>query len=429
MSNAWIAERLRQAANLLAAQGANPFRVSAYRRAGDAIEALEADVRDMAEAGGHASLEAIPGVGRSIAGAVAEMLATGQWGFLERLKGAADPEALFCFVPGIGPSLAQKIQATLHLDSLEALEVAAHDGRLRQVPGFGARRAAMVHNALVQLLARARPPPVHLADEPEVGLLLDVDREYREKAASDALRKIAPKRFNPSGEAWLPIMHTVRGPWHFTALYSNTALAHQLGRTGDWVVIYFHRDAKPEGRRTIVTETQGSARGRRVVRGREAECEQWHVDSEPRRVARDDPGVTDRDWWSELVTPCGLTCPECHGVLGEVRDRRVLRFRCQTGHAYSAMTLLKALAATSEAAVGASLRALAQESELARRLAVQPGHAADAGALASLASSIMSDVLELRTMLRSRPQQVEFAPSPLSRAHESSGGDQHSPER
>ncbi len=123
-----------------------------------------------------------------------------------------------------------------------------------------------------------------------------------------------------------------------------------------------------------------------------------------------DAGValTDRDWWNELVTLCGLTCPECQGVLGEVRDRRVLRFRCQTGHAYSVMTLLKALAATSEAAVSASLRALAQESELANRIAVQLGHAPEATALASLASSITSGVLELRTMLRSRLQRATF---------------------
>jgi len=160
----------------------------------------------------------------------------------------------------------------LHLDSLEALEAAAHDGRLRQVPGFGARRAAMVRSALAELLARIRPKAPRAADEPDVALLLDVDREYREKAASGRLRRIAPKRFNPSGEAWLPVLHAARDPWHFTALYSNTALAHRLGRTGDWVVIYFHRDARPEGRRTIVTETQGPARGRRVVRGREAEC-------------------------------------------------------------------------------------------------------------------------------------------------------------
>jgi hypothetical protein len=271
-SNAWIAERLHQAANLLAAQGANPFRISAYRHAADAVATLDADVRELAETGGHATLEAIPGVGRSIAGAVVEMLATGRWSFLERLKGTADPQALFCSVPGIGPSLAHAIEATLYIDSLEELETAAHDGRLRQVPGFGARRAAMVRCALAELLARIRPPPPCLADEPSIALLLNVDREYRDNAARGSLRQIAPKRFNPAGEAWLPILHTVRGPWHFTALYSNTALAHQLGRTGDWVVIYFHRAAKPEGRRAIVTETQGRARGRRTVRGREAEC-------------------------------------------------------------------------------------------------------------------------------------------------------------
>ncbi len=139
------------------------------------------------------------------------------------------------------------------------------------MPGFGARRIAMVRSALTQLLARIRPLAARIADEPEVRLLLDVDREYREGATSGTLRKIAPKRFNPGGEAWLPILHTVRGPWHFTALYSNTALAHRLGRTGDWVVVY--SIGTPGQKAGVhVTETQDPARGLRVVRGREAEC-------------------------------------------------------------------------------------------------------------------------------------------------------------
>lgn len=50
--------------------------------------------------------------------------------------------------------------------------------------------------------------------------------------------RAAPRRFNPKGKAWLPILHTQRGPWHFTALYSNTARAHDLKKTGDWVVLY-----------------------------------------------------------------------------------------------------------------------------------------------------------------------------------------------
>jgi putative hydrolase len=88
---------------------------------------------------------------------------------------------------------------------------------------------------------------------------------------------IAPRRFNPSNEAWLPILHTERDGWHFTALFSNTGRAHDLGRTRDWVVIYFYNDQHEEGQHTVVTETRGSLIGMRVVRGREAECRKFHA--------------------------------------------------------------------------------------------------------------------------------------------------------
>jgi putative hydrolase len=106
---------------------------------------------------------------------------------------------------------------------------------------------------------------------PGVGLLLDVDREYREKAAAGLLQKIAPRFFNPGNEAWLPVLHTRFGPWRFTALYSNTERAHDLYRTHDWVVIHFDDD-ESQGRSTVVTEYHGALKGRRVVRGREREC-------------------------------------------------------------------------------------------------------------------------------------------------------------
>jgi hypothetical protein len=69
--------------------------------------------------------------------------------------------------------------------------------------------------------------------------LLDIDREYREKAAAGKLRRIAPQRFNPSGEAWLPVLHSQRAERHYTVLFSNTARAHQMDMTGDWVVLYY----------------------------------------------------------------------------------------------------------------------------------------------------------------------------------------------
>jgi DNA polymerase (family X) len=275
-TNAAVADKLRQAAAILSAQGADPFRIAAYRRAADAVSALQADLGAIAESGGQKALDAIPGIGRSLAAAIAEMLRTGRWAFLEHLKGEAQPETLFRSVPGIGPALARRICDSLAIGTLEALEAAAYDGRLDEVAGFGHRRVAMVRAALAGLLGRVRRPSPARAEEPAVGVLLDVGREYREKASSGELFKIAPKRFNPKGEAWLPVLHTARSEWQFTALYSNTARAHQLGRITDWVVIFFHKDGAAEGQRTVVTETRGAAAGRRIVRGREGECATRH---------------------------------------------------------------------------------------------------------------------------------------------------------
>jgi hypothetical protein len=101
---------------------------------------------------------------------------------------------------------------------------------------------------------------------------LDVDREYRSAAQAGTLAKIAPRRFNPHGEAWLPVLHTQRGDWQFTALFSNTARAHELGREHDWVVIYGEDPQHGERQYTVVTATHGSLSGRRVVRGRQTEC-------------------------------------------------------------------------------------------------------------------------------------------------------------
>ena len=268
-----VADRLLEAARLLQSQGASPARVRAYREAAEAVAALPRAVERIFEEGGVRALDAIPGMGLGIAASVGEMLATGRLGMLERLCGRADPRTLFRTLAGIGPSLAERIHDELHVDSLEGLDAAAHDGRLENVPGVGERRAAAVRASLDSMLRRpAVPLAAGAAVEPRVELILDVDREYREKAAAGTLRTIAPRRLNPAREAWLPVLHATRGPWHFTALFSNSALAHRLGRTRDWVLVYFYDGDHRERQRTVVTEMRGEAHGRRVVRGREREC-------------------------------------------------------------------------------------------------------------------------------------------------------------
>lgn len=115
---------------------------------------------------------------------------------------------------------------------------------------------------------------------PSVDILLAVDREYREKAGAGSLPKIAPRRFNPEGRSILPVLHTRYGPWHFTALYSNTERAHDLRRTHDWVVICWSEAHGEEGQATVVTERRGGLTGRRVVRGREPECGRYYREAE-----------------------------------------------------------------------------------------------------------------------------------------------------
>jgi hypothetical protein len=287
--NLQIAERLDEVAALLEQQDASPFRIAAYRHAADTVSGLDEDLGEIFASRGVEGLVALPGIGESIAAAVREMLRTGRWSQLDRLRGGAEPEALLRTVPGIGPGLAHRVHERLDVDTLEALETAAHDGRLATVPGFGRRRIRAVAAALATMLGRVggrgRRAGAVLTASPPVALILAVDAEYREKAAAGRLPTVAPRRFNPEGRAWLPILHADREGWHFTALFSNTARAHELGRTGDWVVIFFYDGDHREGQHTVVTEGRGRLAGRRVVRGREADCAAFYGAAGDRRTS------------------------------------------------------------------------------------------------------------------------------------------------
>lgn len=271
VGNEQVAEKLDEVATLLEAQHANRYRVAAYRRAADTVRGLPEPVATLLDREGLDGLEALPGIGDTLARAIATTVRTGTLPQLERLRGEVDPEALLRTLPGIGPELAERLHHDLQVDSLEDLETAAHDGRLASVEGFGPKRLEGVRAAIAQRLRRARVPRRAQEPPPPVEELLDIDAEYRAKVAGGALPTIAPRRMNPQREAWLPVLHTQRGEHHYTVLYSNTPLAHKLGRTRDWVVIYPENGAG-ERPYTVVTERSGALAGRRVVRGREAEC-------------------------------------------------------------------------------------------------------------------------------------------------------------
>lgn len=270
MNNQEIARRLEEIAHRLGHQGASRFRTEAYAQAAQAVKRQPQPVAEILRQGGRRALLRIPSIGEGISAVIEEMVLQGRSRLLDRLREGDDPERLFRTLPGIGRSLAARLHRDLGVETLEELETACHGGRIESVAGFGPGRVEALRAVLEH---RLRRPPAQIPDSarPPVELLLEVDRIYREGAEQDHFRRVAPRRFNPEKKAWLPIAHIDRGGWHFTALYSNTALAHQLHRTHDWVILYFYDGDHREGQCTVVTEHRGPLAGNRVVRGRESE--------------------------------------------------------------------------------------------------------------------------------------------------------------
>ena len=300
LSNDEVAIAFEQVADLLETLGDDYYRIRAYRKGAQSIRAQDRPVVDIFEAEGVAGLEKLPYIGKRLAASVKELAQTGDLGLLARLEVEVSPENLFTKIPGIGPVLARRIHKVLNIDSLEALEQSAYDGTLARLPGFGEGRTRLVRDSVGLMLDRAAEQQLHrvisraaspfarrwqrpvsrsydleqAVESPSVELLLEVDAQYRYLAKAGQLRMITPRRFNPEGKPWLPVMKLKKEGWSFNVLYSNTARAHELGKTHDWVVIYYEKvgqkanqSGSQPGQCTIVTETHGERRGDRVVRG------------------------------------------------------------------------------------------------------------------------------------------------------------------
>jgi hypothetical protein len=168
--------------------------------------------------------------------------------------------------------LADHLHQELGIETLEELEAAAHDGRLTNLAGIGEKKLTGIRDSLATRLGRGRTSLRLVAtDQPPVAELLDVDREYRDKAAAGELRRIAPRRVHPSAEAWLPILRTQRGERQYTVVFAHTTRAHRWSKTRDGVVLYYD-GGHDEQQCTVVTSQHGPLTGKRVVSGRAGEC-------------------------------------------------------------------------------------------------------------------------------------------------------------
>jgi DNA polymerase/3'-5' exonuclease PolX len=189
-NNQEIADKLREIADLLDEQKANPFRVNAYLSAAKTIDSMIEPVEDLLKREGFSALLDIPGIGEGIARSINEYVMTGRMSRLESLQTGHDPIALFEQIPGIGPRSAHRIIETLHIDSLEAFELAAHNGRLKTIPSFSTKKIALVQTWLDRVLGyrKSRPEPQQPIAEPPVGLLMNNTATKRSLASCQPLR-------------------------------------------------------------------------------------------------------------------------------------------------------------------------------------------------------------------------------------------------
>jgi DNA polymerase (family X) len=135
-TNDVVAELLREYAELLTITGGDPFRARNYEKAAKAVGGYSGDIDGM----GESALVSIPGVGKSIAGKIAEFQATGAIAALDELRGKVPPGVReLTRVPGLGPKRALQLSRELNISSVTDLEEAVKAGRLRNLSGFGAK--------------------------------------------------------------------------------------------------------------------------------------------------------------------------------------------------------------------------------------------------------------------------------------------------
>jgi DNA polymerase (family 10) len=149
MDNETIARSFSRLAALMDIRGDDPFRLRSYRNAAEAIETWPTPLQKIAAEEGVAGLQAIPGVGKAIAGKIMELLDRGSFNAWERIV-AETPESVLDLldVPGIGPKTAAMLHQKFKVSSRDELKKFVASGGLELVDGIGPKTAERIKESL-----------------------------------------------------------------------------------------------------------------------------------------------------------------------------------------------------------------------------------------------------------------------------------------
>jgi DNA polymerase (family X) len=190
-SNNDVAAAFEEISDLLEVQGGNAFRVRAYRSAARTLRDLPRETGELLQSG--EPLEGLPGIGKDLAGKIADIVATGTCAQLETLRKAVPPGVVELLrLPGLGPRRVQALHQSLGITSLEQLREAAQQGRVRGVRGFSAAGEQRILETTMARLQRERRMPLALAVPAAQELLHDL-REVpgvEQAVAAGSLRRL-----------------------------------------------------------------------------------------------------------------------------------------------------------------------------------------------------------------------------------------------
>jgi DNA polymerase (family 10) len=158
LTNREIANIFETVADMLQIKGESIHRILAYRRAGETVRELPRDLHAIAAEG---KLTEIPNIGDTLAEKITEMLETGKLAFYEKLAAEVPPGVVDILrINGVGPKKAAMFWKELNITTLAALEEAARGGKLRDLPGMGAKSEQKIIEGLESLARQTGRMPL-----------------------------------------------------------------------------------------------------------------------------------------------------------------------------------------------------------------------------------------------------------------------------
>jgi DNA polymerase (family X) len=251
--NPAVAEQFELLADLLELEGAESFRVLAYRRAAQRMRESAGSIAELALAG-HA--KDIAGIGKVIEEKIVQIVQDG------KIKALADREARipaevvqFMRLPGLGPKSAAKIWQELGITTLEQLHEAAATERLRALPGFGARTEERIRKALATERPVEDPRPLLGQGLPAV---LEVVAELRELAGVDLVSEAGSVRRRRETFRDLDIIATAEDPAALTEHFAKLPMVVEVAAKGPTKATVVSNDGLRFDLRVVPPESYGN---------------------------------------------------------------------------------------------------------------------------------------------------------------------------